>query len=676
MAVTITPSANSVLSSELLLSGTLLIENAKDDGTETLAVSVYNKNTGATFTGTAQVYDTSKTTLTYTYANGTNFSVNLGTGNWVYQRLSTEVGNTVYTYIITFVWADSDGNISKTLTIETRENIIVNSFAANPLDDLDETITGVCDIDIINASGISVSATVTVNNNSMAGSAKNLSTNTDSVSWTFVDGTELAVNLKNKTFSYTRAANNIGDISVDAYTISLDISTVKVSLTVLSTVVFPPSIKSFVFNDAVDTDLHLTGTASILNAANTNVSVNLINNGILYKGENKIYSDTMTWEYANGSKFTISDNVIEYVRATNETQDLKSDTYIFELTVGNKYGIDSAQTKVQTTIPKATIIAFSADNIPDTEKNINGVLKIELPIIANNPTIKIDVAVNGVIYNGQSHTLSASSISYEYANGSVFTFDALGNTFVYTRASDDYANTDADTYSFDCSISVNGAMAFQTLTVKSMAGQRFYDYEPAYPVSVQPGSIETQRTAWTKYVEENKRLYRLLNENLNYYENLALELIKKANYLEDKFNNIVQSLASNRKGAIILWSGPIDDIPPGWHMCDGTNGTPDYRDKFPQGAGGKYTCGQKIKAGLPNITGGTRPHGSMAFPSGYGWGCFQTKLDAGSPNGIGSGSHDRHYSFYFDASNSNSIYGSSDTVQPASCCVYFIMKVE
>ena len=211
MAVTITPSANSALSSELLLSGTLLIENAKDDGTETLAVSVYNKNTGATFTGTAQVYDTSKTTLTYTYANGTNFSVNLGTGNWVYQRLSTEVGNTVYTYIITFVWADSDGNISKTLTIKTRENVVVNSFAANPLDDLDETITGVRDIDIANINGVSISANITVNNNAMAGSAQSLSTPTDTISWTFVDGTELTVNLQDKTFLYTRAANNIGD---------------------------------------------------------------------------------------------------------------------------------------------------------------------------------------------------------------------------------------------------------------------------------------------------------------------------------------------------------------------------------------------------------------------------------------------------------------------------------
>ena len=181
MAVTITPSSNPALSSELLLNGTLLIENAKDDGTETLAISVYNKNTGATFTGTAQVYDTSKTTLTYNYANGTNFSVNLGTGEWVYQRLSTEVGNTVYAYIITFTWVDSDGTATKTLTIETRENVVVNSFVANPLDDLDETITGVCDIDIVNTNGINISANVTVNNNAMAGSAQSLSTPTDTI---------------------------------------------------------------------------------------------------------------------------------------------------------------------------------------------------------------------------------------------------------------------------------------------------------------------------------------------------------------------------------------------------------------------------------------------------------------------------------------------------------------
>lgn len=41
-------------------------------------------------------------------------------------------------------------------------------------------------------------------------------------------------------------------------------------------------------------------------------------------------------------------------------------------------------------------------------------------------------------------------------------------------------------------------------------------------------------------------------------------------------------------GGIIQWSGAIVDIPTGWQLCDGTNGTPDLRDKFVAGAGSTY----------------------------------------------------------------------------------------
>lgn len=37
-------------------------------------------------------------------------------------------------------------------------------------------------------------------------------------------------------------------------------------------------------------------------------------------------------------------------------------------------------------------------------------------------------------------------------------------------------------------------------------------------------------------------------------------------------------------GAILLWYGLIATIPSGWRLCDGTNGTPDLRDKFVVGA--------------------------------------------------------------------------------------------
>lgn len=37
-------------------------------------------------------------------------------------------------------------------------------------------------------------------------------------------------------------------------------------------------------------------------------------------------------------------------------------------------------------------------------------------------------------------------------------------------------------------------------------------------------------------------------------------------------------------GCIIMWSGSISTIPSGWRLCDGTNNTPDLRDKFVIGA--------------------------------------------------------------------------------------------
>lgn len=45
------------------------------------------------------------------------------------------------------------------------------------------------------------------------------------------------------------------------------------------------------------------------------------------------------------------------------------------------------------------------------------------------------------------------------------------------------------------------------------------------------------------------------------------------------------------QGGIIMWSGSIASIPADWALCDGTNGTPDLRDKFVVGAGSAYNVG-------------------------------------------------------------------------------------
>ena len=46
--------------------------------------------------------------------------------------------------------------------------------------------------------------------------------------------------------------------------------------------------------------------------------------------------------------------------------------------------------------------------------------------------------------------------------------------------------------------------------------------------------------------------------------------------------------ASFPTGGIILWSGSIAAIPSGWALCNGSNGTPDLRNRFIVGAGSTY----------------------------------------------------------------------------------------
>jgi hypothetical protein len=58
-------------------------------------------------------------------------------------------------------------------------------------------------------------------------------------------------------------------------------------------------------------------------------------------------------------------------------------------------------------------------------------------------------------------------------------------------------------------------------------------------------------------------------------------------------------------GGIILWSGAVSAIPATWQLCDGTNGTPNLRDRFIVGAGSTYAVGAtggSANATLPSHT--------------------------------------------------------------------------
>jgi hypothetical protein len=52
--------------------------------------------------------------------------------------------------------------------------------------------------------------------------------------------------------------------------------------------------------------------------------------------------------------------------------------------------------------------------------------------------------------------------------------------------------------------------------------------------------------------------------------------------------DVAQAIYAVPSGGIIMWSGSIASIPSGWFLCNGSNGTPDLRDRFVVGAGSSY----------------------------------------------------------------------------------------
>ena len=58
--------------------------------------------------------------------------------------------------------------------------------------------------------------------------------------------------------------------------------------------------------------------------------------------------------------------------------------------------------------------------------------------------------------------------------------------------------------------------------------------------------------------------------------------------------NLTQSVLNGLAfpvGTIVMWYGSIGGIPAGFQICDGTNGTPDMRDRFAVGAGSTFSVG-------------------------------------------------------------------------------------
>jgi len=106
---------------------------------------------------------------------------------------------------------------------------------------------------------------------------------------------------------------------------------------------------------------------------------------------------------------------------------------------------------------------------------------------------------------------------------------------------------------------------------------------------------------------------------------------------------------------IVIWSGAIVDIPTGFVICDGNNGTPDLRDKFVVGAGTTYN---------PGDNGGNEDHSHTLN-------CDQHRHALPEPGTVGSGSF-RSYQTNFVV-----VTGTTNAVNhlPPYYSLAYIMKV-
>jgi microcystin-dependent protein len=118
-------------------------------------------------------------------------------------------------------------------------------------------------------------------------------------------------------------------------------------------------------------------------------------------------------------------------------------------------------------------------------------------------------------------------------------------------------------------------------------------------------------------------------------------------------------------GTIKMFSGHQSNIPPKWQICDGTNGTPDLRNRFVVGAGDTYTIGDTGGESEHTLTVGEMPpHNHSYIYDDYG----SSAQDGGNNPYVANESNGTNYV-------STEGGGQPHENRPPYYALYYIMKV-
>jgi hypothetical protein len=130
-------------------------------------------------------------------------------------------------------------------------------------------------------------------------------------------------------------------------------------------------------------------------------------------------------------------------------------------------------------------------------------------------------------------------------------------------------------------------------------------------------------------------------------------------------------------GIILLWSGSIVSIPPGWAICDGTGGTPDLRDRFIVGSGTTYNPGNTGGADTQDFS-HTHASGTLATDTNAVGPSATTTVDndlALSTVTVASNAHTHSHSHSVTTGVTGSSLGSAVDNKPLYYSLAFIMKL-
>lgn len=181
--------------------------------------------------------------------------------------------------------------------------------------------------------------------------------------------------------------------------------------------------------------------------------------------------------------------------------------------------------------------------------------------------------------------------------------------------------------------------------------------------------------------------------------NDSISLKYENDKISAKVNGVEKDIGGVPVGTILSWYGRLSDIPSGFVLCNGANGTPDLRDRFLVGAGSSYALGNTGGENQVKLTGtqiGNHYH-YWGYHNGNNGGYFLTSagsftnaakeswVRAGKWNGSGGGGYNG-----WDGGSGTNFYVGQNLVtsnavataaqeshenRPPYYAVYYIMRI-